>query len=172
MGNVPTPLRPEEVAQILRRMEAPGGVLLTHALAIQPGTAPGCSCSKPVITAMTAAGRTRQIAWAEEDVQLKDYGTARQITLFEHGSVALQILTSDTDACPAEILAWLKSRWREENFLKYASENYGIDKICDYLAIIETNTKIVDNPARKAAKVAPLAAILVSGSFIIETMLP
>ncbi len=65
--------------------------------------------------------------------------------------VALQILTSDFDACPAEILFWLKSRWREENFLKYASANYGIDKICDYLATIETNTKIVDNPARKAA---------------------
>jgi len=33
-----------------------------------------------------------------------------------HGKVTLQILTSDFDACPAEILAWLKSRWREENF--------------------------------------------------------
>ena len=84
-------------------------------------------------------------------MQIKDYGEARQITLFEHGKVALQILTSDFDACPAEILSWLKSRWREENFLKYASANYGIDKICDYIASIETNTKIVDNPARKAA---------------------
>ena len=63
----------------------------------------------------------------------------------------LQILTSDFDSCPADILAWLKSRWREENFLKYASENYGIDKICDYIAGIDTNTKIVDNPARKKA---------------------
>ncbi len=105
----------------------------------------------PVITTITAGGRTREIAWAEEKVQLKDYGEARQITLFEHGKVALQILTSDFDACPAEILAWLKSRWREENFLKYASANYGIDKICDYIASISTNTKIVDNPARKAA---------------------
>ncbi|HLQ52962.1 MAG TPA: hypothetical protein VK162_01680 [Streptosporangiaceae bacterium] len=105
----------------------------------------------PVITTITAGGRTRQITWAEEKVQLKDYGQARQITLFEHGKVALQILTSDFDACPAEILAWLKSRWREENFLKYASANYGIDKICDYTAKISTNTKIVDNPARKAA---------------------
>ena len=82
-------------------------------------------------------------------MQLKDYGQARQITLFERGTVALQILTSDLDACPAEILSWLKSRWREENFLKYASENYGIDKICDYTARIETNTKIViTRPAR------------------------
>ena len=108
----------------------------------------------PVLTAVTYGGRTRQISWAEEKVQIKDYGEARQITLSEHGKVALQILTSDLEACPAEILAWLKSRWREENFLKYASANYGIDKICDYLADITTNTKIVDNPARKAASAA------------------
>ena len=108
----------------------------------------------PVLTAVTYGGRTRQISWAEEKVQIKDYGEARQITLSEHGKVALQILTSDLEACPAEILAWLKSRWREENFLKYASANYGIDKICDYLADITTNTKITGNPARKAASAA------------------
>jgi transposase len=105
----------------------------------------------PVIATVTVAGRRGQITWAEEAVQLKDYGEARQITLFEHGQVALQILTSDFDACPAGLLDWLKSRWREENFLKYASENYGIDKVCDYIASIETNTKITDNPARKHA---------------------
>ena len=105
----------------------------------------------PVSTTITAGGRTRQVTWAEETADIKDYGPARQITLFEHGTVALQILTSDTDACPADILAWLKSRWREENFLKYAAENYGIDKICDYIAGIEANAKIAGNPARKAA---------------------
>src|SRR5271166_648374 len=84
----------------------------------------------------------------------KDYGEARQVTLFEHGRVALQILTSDFEACPAEILSWLKSRWREENFLKYASENYGIDKICDYFAEITENTKLTRNPARDKANAA------------------
>ena len=108
----------------------------------------------PVLTAVTAGGKTRQIAWAEEKVQLKDYGEARQLTLFEHRRVVLQILTSDYDACPAGILSWLKSRWREENFLKYASENYGIDKLCDYTAGITVNTKITENPARKAANAA------------------
>jgi len=108
----------------------------------------------PVITTATIGGKTRTITWAEEKVQLKDYGEARQLTLFEHGKVVLQILTSDFDGCPADILSWLKSRWREENFLKYASENYGIDKICDYAAAIETNTKITANPARKAANTA------------------
>jgi len=108
----------------------------------------------PVLTTITVNGRKRQVAWAEETVQIKDYGQARQLTLFEHGQVALQVLTSDFDACPAEILAWLKSRWREENFLKYASANYGIDKICDYAAAIQANTKVIDNPARKAANAA------------------
>jgi hypothetical protein len=108
----------------------------------------------PVITAVTVGGRERVIAWAEEEVQLKDYGKARQITLFEHGKAVLQILTPDFDSCPADILAWLKSRWREENFLKYASENYGIDKICDYLAEIAVNEKPVASPARKAANAA------------------
>ena len=108
----------------------------------------------PVLTVITTPAGPREVAWAEETVQIKDYGQARQITLFEHGQVALQILTSDTDACPAEILSWLKSRWRQENFLKYASENYGIDAICDYIAAIETNTKIIDNPARKTANAA------------------
>jgi hypothetical protein len=108
----------------------------------------------PVITTITAGGKARQVTWAEETADIKDYGQARQITLFEHGTVALQILTSDADACPADILAWLKSRWREENFLKYASENYGIDKICDYIASISANTKVIDNPARKKANAA------------------
>jgi hypothetical protein len=108
----------------------------------------------PVITTVTVAGRERAIAWAEEEIQLKDYGKARQITLFERGKVALQILTSDFGSCPADILAWLKSRWREENFLKYAAANYGIDKICDYAAEITVNTKMAANPARKAANTA------------------
>jgi hypothetical protein len=112
----------------------------------------------PVITTIAAGGKKRQIAWAEEKVQLKDYGEARQLTLFEHGKVVLQILTSDFDSCPADILGWLKSRWREENFLKYAAENYGIDKICDYAAEITVNTKITANPARKAANAAVRAA--------------
>jgi hypothetical protein len=112
----------------------------------------------PVLTAVTVGGKTRTVAWAEEKTQLKDYGEARQLTLFEHGRVVLQILTSDFDSCPAEILDWLKSRWREENFLKYASDNYGIDKICDYAAEITVNTKVTKNPARKTASAAVRAA--------------
>ena len=61
----------------------------------------------------------------------------------------------DLEACPAEMLAWLKSRWREENFLKYAAVNYGIDKICDYFAEHRRPTsRSRTNPARKPAYAA------------------
>ena len=136
-------------AQVFRHCQEQGVHWVTYRRA--PLAVPACL---PVITTITRGGKARQIAWAEETVQIKDYGPARQITLFEHGQVALQVLTSDFDACPAQILAWLKSRWREENFLKYAAQNYGIDKICDYIAGIEANTKIVDNPGRKKASAA------------------
>ena len=108
----------------------------------------------PVLSVITVSGKARTIAWTDEKVQLKDYGQARQITLFEHGRPVLQVLTSDEDACPAALLGWLKSRWREENYLKYAAANYGIDAICDYAAGIEANTKLTDNPARKNANAA------------------
>jgi len=136
-------------AQVFRHCRGEGAHWVTYRrapLAVPTGL--------PVLTTITISGKRKQVAWAGETVRLKDYGQARQLTLFEHGHVALQILTSDEDACPAEILAWLKSRWREENFLRYAAGNYGIDAICDYAATIEANTKVIDNPARKAANAA------------------
>ena len=145
-------------ARVRPRRRLPAGVPALPRPASALGHLPAGTAGRPGHAAghhhRHVGGRTRQLTWAEETVQVKDYGQARQITLFEHGRIALQILTSDFGACPADILSWPKSRWREENFLKYASENYGIDKICDYLASIETNTKIVGNPARKAATAA------------------
>jgi len=52
----------------------------------------------PVLTTITAGGRTRQITWAEETVQVNDYGQARQITLSEHGGVAAAKLTRSLNA--------------------------------------------------------------------------
>ncbi len=59
---------------------------------------------------------------ADETVEIKDYGQARQITLFEGGAPVLQVLTSDTAAPAAALLAWLRCRWRIENLFKYLAE--------------------------------------------------
>ena len=69
---------------------------------------------------------------ADETVQLTGYGQARQLTLFEHDQPVLQVLTSDTHATGADLLCWLRSRWRIENMFKYAAEHNGIDALADY----------------------------------------
>jgi DNA-binding CsgD family transcriptional regulator len=111
----------------------------------------------PVLTTIVRDGKARRIAWSEETVDIDGYGPARQITLFERGEPVLQVLTSDTRACPAKLLAYIKARWRIENAFKYA-DHHGIDALCDYIADIEANTRPVDNPARKTANTAHKAA--------------
>jgi len=96
-------------------------------------------------------GTPRVWVYADEPVEIDDYGTARQITLFEHGAMVLQVLTSDTTSCPIALLAMLKARWRIENAFKYAVDHHGIDALADYIAAVQVNTRPVDNPARKAA---------------------
>lgn len=89
---------------------------------------------------------------ADETVQLNGYGPARQLTLFEHNQPVLQVLTSDTDATGADLLCWLRSRWRIENMFKYAATHNGIDTLADYGMDIGPDTRKVTNPARTAAR--------------------
>jgi hypothetical protein len=55
-------------------------------------------------------GRRISATLADETVQLKGYGAARQLTLIEHGRPVLQVLTSDTTATGAALLCWLRAR--------------------------------------------------------------
>jgi hypothetical protein len=109
----------------------------------------------PLVTAITPRddhdGEPVVVVYADEPVTIDGYGTARQITLYEHGAPVLQVLTSDTTTCPVALLATLRARWRIENAFKYAGEHHGIDALADYIADIETNTRPIDNPARKTA---------------------
>jgi hypothetical protein len=104
-------------------------------------------------------GRPAEVLWlADETVTIKDYGTCRQITLFEDGAPVLQVLTSDTTAPPAALLAWLRCRWRIENLFKYLEDNYGIHWLCDYHASLQDDDHLAGNPARKAARARLKAA--------------
>jgi Helix-turn-helix domain len=103
-------------------------------------------------------GKRVTVMLAEQTVQLKGYGDARQLTLFEHDLPVLQVLTSDTRATGADLLCWLRSRWRIENMFKYASEHNGIDTLADYRMDIGPDTRMVANPARVAARTQVKAA--------------
>ena len=89
---------------------------------------------------------------ADESVQITGYGQARQLTLFEHDQPVLQVLTSDTHATGADLLCWLRSRWRIENMFKYACEHNGIDALADYRMDIAPDPRMLPNPARVAAR--------------------
>lgn len=106
----------------------------------------------PVQASISRAGVQVQVMLADEAVQIKGYGTARQLTLFENDAPVLQVLTSDTDATGAALLYWLRARWRIENMFKYASEHNGIDALADYAMDIGPDTRMVKNPARLAAR--------------------
>jgi hypothetical protein len=97
-------------------------------------------------------GRRVYVHLADEIVDIKGYGPARQLTLFEHGTPVLQVLTSDTTASGAALLCWLRARWRIENLFKYATEHNGINTLADYVMDTATNTAKVPNPARLAAR--------------------
>jgi transposase len=88
----------------------------------------------------------------DETIQLNGYGPARQLTLFEHDQPVLQVLTSDTRATGADLLCWLRARWRIENMFKYASQHNGIDALADYAMDIGPDTRMITNPARLAAR--------------------
>jgi len=98
-------------------------------------------------------GKPAGVLWlAEETVTIKDYGQARQITLFEDAAPVLQVLTSDLAAPAAALLSWLRCRWRIENLFKYLEDHYGIHWLCDYRAGTQDDDHLIANPERKAAR--------------------
>ena len=118
-------------------------------------------------------GKRISVMLADEIVELKDYGSARQLTLFEDGTPILQVLTSDLTATGASLLCWLRARWRIENMFKYAVEHNGIDRLADYGMDLSADTRKVPNPARVAARktVAAAQAALIAAERALPQML-
>lgn len=102
----------------------------------------------------TRDGRRVSLLLADETVHLNGYGNARQLTLYEHDTPVLQVLTSETNATGADLVCWLRARWRIENMFKYASAHNGIDALASYRMDITTDDRKVTNPARTAARKA------------------
>jgi len=97
-------------------------------------------------------GRRVTVVLADETVHLKGYGQARQLTLLEHDQPVLQVLTSVLTGTGADLLCWLRARWRIENMFKYAAAHNGIDALACYDMDIAPETRAVPNPARLAAR--------------------
>jgi len=67
------------------------------------------------------------------------------------GTRQIHALTSRTDLAAGEICWRLTSRWREENYFRYARTRFALDALDSYAAAPDDPDRKVPNPAKKAA---------------------
>ena len=67
------------------------------------------------------------------------------------GTRQIHALTSRTDLAAGEICWRLTSRWREENYFRYARTHFALDALDSHAAAPDDPDRKVPNPARKAA---------------------
>ncbi len=107
-------------------------------------------------------GRTHEYLLADRQVRIaykhkgkSRYFACRQIVRLDPTSGhQTQILTTRTDDDPAVIAHAMFSRWRIENFFRYGRAHYALDGLDSYAKIDDDLTRLVPNPARRAAKAA------------------
>ena len=69
-----------------------------------------------------------------------------------HGATRqIHALTSRTDLAAGEVCWRLTSRWREENYFRYARTRFALDALDSYAAAPDDPGRMVPNPARKTA---------------------
>ena len=81
--------------------------------------------------------------------------TLRQVTRLvparAGGTRQIHALTSRTDLPAGEVCWRLSSRWREENYFRYARTRFALDALDSYAAAPDDPGRMVPNPARKTA---------------------
>ena len=81
--------------------------------------------------------------------------TLRQVTRLVPakggGTRQIHALTSRTDLAAGEVCWRLTSRWREENYFRYARTRFALDALDSYAAAPDDPDRMVPNPARKTA---------------------
>ena len=69
-----------------------------------------------------------------------------------HGATRqIHALTSRTDLAAGEVCWRLTSRWREENYFRYARTHFALDALDSHAATPDDPARLVPNPAKKAA---------------------
>ena len=80
------------------------------------------------------------------------------------GTRPIHALTSRTDLAAGEMCWRLTSRWREENYFRYARTHFALDALDSYAATPDDPGRLVPNPAKKAAAQVRHAEILAAAA--------
>jgi hypothetical protein len=108
-------------------------------------------------------GRSHEYELADTTVALEigegprkgEHVTLRQVTRREPASRGairqVHTLTSRTDLPAGEVCWRMSSRWREENYFRYARTHFALDALDSYAAVPDDPDRLVPSPAKKAA---------------------
>ena len=75
----------------------------------------------------------------------------RRVPARHGGTRQIHALTSRTDLAAGELCWRLTSRWREENYFRYARTHFALDALDSHAATPDDPARLVPNPAKKAA---------------------
>jgi hypothetical protein len=115
------------------------------------------------VTCTDDRGRAHEYDLAEATVELGigegprkgQTVTLRQVTrrVLARGGATRQIhtLTSRNDLTAGEVCWRMSSRWREENYFRYARTRFALDALDSYAATPDDPDRMVPNPAKKTA---------------------
>jgi transposase-like protein len=120
----------------------------------------------PAFTTVTCTddrGRSHEYELADTIAELEigegprkgEHVTLRQVTRREPASRGairqVHTLTSRTDVPAGEVCWRMSSRWREENYFRYARTHFALDALDSYAAVPDDPDRLVPSPAKKAA---------------------
>jgi len=121
----------------------------------------------------TGRGHTWRVADTTADLPTNDAGevfTMRQVSLTVPGTKTgrdkdgqdstrqIHILTTRTDLPVEQVIYRMGSRWRQENYFRYARMHFDLDSHDAYPTTDDDPTRMVPNPAKKKAHTKVLAA--------------
>jgi hypothetical protein len=108
-------------------------------------------------------GRSHEYELADTTITLEitegprkgEHVTLRQVTRREPASRGairqVHTLTSRTDLPAGEVCWRMSSRWREENYFRYARTHFALDALDSYAAVPDDPDRLVPSPAKKTA---------------------
>jgi len=106
----------------------------------------------------TGLEHTWQAADTTVQIALDDQGTTfgmRQVTRHydtKTGTRQAHILTTRTDLSTGEVVYRMGSRWRQENYFRYARMHFALDAHDSYSVTADDPARMVPNPAKKTTR--------------------
>ena len=142
-------------------MHTAGFDVLTWRKGATPDIAPDRFATVTFTDPDTGVEHTWTAADTTVDLPIGDSGrtfTMRQVTKIAADGHQAHLLTTRTDLSPGEVIWRMGSRWRQENYFRYARIRFDLDSHDSYAVTDDDPNRMVPNPAKKTAHKKVLAA--------------